>query len=210
MSPLQKTGVSLGLILLLFLAALYPVTHGFRALSADTARRLELASHPRPLPALPMIDAQMHQLALSDIPGPDKHWTIATLAYTRCVDICRTSASGLAFLQQSILESRLRDRLQLLTLSFDPAYDTPEQLQRYAAQLGAQPEYWRFATVTDTSALKPMLDLFDAVVLPNGMGGYDHNAALFLIDGNGKLVRAYDVNQPDMMWEDLLTIEALQ
>src|SRR5690606_15806639 len=134
----------------------------------------------------------------------------ATLAYTRCVDICRTSASGLAFLQQSILESRLHDRLQLLTLSFDPAYDTPEQLQRYALQLGAQPEYWRFATVTDTSALKPMLDLFDAVVLPNGMGGYDHNAALFLIDGNGKLVRAYDVNQPDMMWEDLLTIEALQ
>lgn len=207
MTPFQKTLVSLGLMLLLFLAALYPVTHGFRALSADTARRIALADAPRPLPAMPMIDAQLRQFALSDLPGPQNRWTIATLAYTRCVDICRTSASGLAFLQQAIEESGLQERVQLLTLSFDPAFDTPEQLRRYAEQLGAIPEQWRFATVTRTSDLKPMLDLFDAIVLPDGMGGYDHNAALFLIDSKGTVVRAYDVNQPDLMLDDLLTME---
>lgn len=210
MTAPRKTSLSLALILLLFLAALYPVTHGFRALSADTARRIALADAPRPLPDLPMIDAQFRQFPLSGLPGPSGRWTIATLAYTRCIDICRTSASGLAFLQQALQESRLRDRVQLLTLSFDPAFDTPEQLRRYADQLGAQPAHWRFATVTRSSALKPMLDLFDAIVLPDGMGGYDHNAALFLIDGAGRLMRAYDVNQPDLLLDDLLAMEALQ
>lgn len=208
MTRFQKTAVSLALILLLFLAALYPVTHGFRALSAETARRFELADSPRPLPDLPMIDAQLRQFSLSSLPGSARRWTIATLAYTRCIDICRTSASGLAFLQQAIQDSKqLQDRVQLLTLSFDPTFDTPEQLQRYAAQLGARPDYWRFATVTQASSLKPMLDLFDAIVLPDGMGGYDHNAALFLIDSSGKVMRAYDVNQPDLMLDDLLSME---
>lgn len=207
MTTPQKTALSLTLILLLILAALYPVTHGFRALSAETARRIELASAPRPLPDLPMIDAQLRQFSLSSLPGADRRWTIATLAYTRCIDICRTSASGLAFLQQAIQDNQLQDRVQLLTLSFDPKFDTPEQLRRYAEQLGARPAHWRFATVSQAHALKPMLDLFDAIVLPDGMGGYDHNAALFLIDGSGKVMRAYDVNQPDLMLDDLIAMD---
>ena len=204
MTPPHKTALSLILIIALFLAALYPATYGFRALSADTARRVALSDHPRPLSDLPMIDAQNRRFSLAEVPGPSKRWTIATLAYTRCIDICRTSASGLAFLQQSLQDSDLRNRVQLLTLSFDPAFDTPEQLHRYAKQLGAQPDLWRFATVDQAEAIKPLLDLFDTIVLDDGMDGYDHNAALFLINGTGQIMQVYDVNQPDILLDELL------
>ena len=45
----------------------------------------------------------------------------------------------------------------LVTISFDPEYDTPEVLNAYAASLGADPARWRFATLDDTALLKTVI-----------------------------------------------------
>jgi len=42
------------------------------------------------------------------------------------------------------------------------------------------------------------------VVLPDGLGGYSHNAAMFLIDESGRLRRAYDIDRPDLALTDYL------
>lgn len=186
--------------------ALYPMTRGYRAVSAESARRVDLMRQPRPLTPLAMIDQAGEQFLLPDIAAA-RTWTVATLVYTQCFTICRTSSAGLAYLQEALEQYGLSGKVRFLTLSFDPVRDTPSELSRYARRQGARAGIWRFATVASDDQLASMLDLFDIVVLPDGLGGYSHNAALFLIDGAGRIVRAYDVDRPDHVLADLVRAE---
>ncbi|MHA7684547.1 SCO family protein [Cupriavidus sp. PET2-C1] len=207
----SKTLAMVALVLVLAGAAVFATTRGLRTLSADGARRLDLARAPRELPALALLDQTGRQHAFGG-PMPQgegsgergRPVTLVTFVYTRCLAICRTSASGQAWLQQQLRERGLQDRVRLLTLSFDPARDTPAALLAYARTLRADPAIWTFATVAEPARLRGLLDAFGIVVLPDGLGGYSHNAALFLVDAQGRLAAAYDVERPDLALADVL------
>lgn len=201
---IARTLAAIVVVLALGLLAVGGVTRGFAAVTADGVRRIDLERAPRALPALPLIDQTGKTLSLADYGGASPYTTFVTLIYTSCETICRTSASGLAFLQQEIRKRGLEDRVRLLTLSFDPFNDTPTALDKYARGLGAETSIWRTATVAATPDLQAMLGLFDIVVLPDGLGGYSHNAALFRIDESGKLMKAYDIDRPDLALADYL------
>jgi len=191
------------LIAVAALAAFWTVTRGFQAVTSDGARRIDIARSPRPLPPTPVVDGAGREFRLSDIAAGGTEATFVTWVYTRCLTICRTSTYGQAYLQQEILARGLQDKVRLLTLSFDPVHDTPAVLSAYGRQLKADAGVWRFATVTETGSLLALLKLFEIVVLPDGAGGYSHNAALFLVDRHGRVVRAYDIDRPDLALADL-------
>jgi protein SCO1/2 len=199
-----RTAIATLLVALAATAAFAQITRGFRAVTADGARRVDLARSPRSLPAIPLIDSTGRTFPLSDIGEHVSQATLITLVYTHCVTICRTSVSGQAYLQEEIRARGLDHSVKLLTLSFDPARDTPEALAAYARQLKADTKVWTFATVADGNDLAALLKLFEIVVLPDGLGGYSHNAALFLVDPQARLVRAYDIDRPDTALADLL------
>ncbi|KJK26397.1 hypothetical protein UB46_00670 [Burkholderiaceae bacterium 16] len=187
-------------------AAVFATTRGLRTVSADGARRLDLARAPRELPALVLLDQAGARHAFGG-PAAAKGGaplTLVTFVYTQCTAVCRTSASGQAWLQQQLRERRLQDSVRLLTLSFDPVHDQPAVLRAYARTLRADPALWTFATVAEPARLRSLLDAFGIVVLPDGLGGYSHNAALFLVDGDGRLAAAYDVERPDLALADVL------
>jgi protein SCO1/2 len=200
-----RTVLATVLVALAAAAAFAQVTRGFRTVTADGARRIDLAASPRALPPIPMIDSDGRTFPLSGIDAGGAYPTVVTLLYTRCETICRASASGLAYLQQEIRARGLDDRVRLLTLSFDPQHDTPEVLAAYARRMKADAGMWRFATVAEGAQLPALLKLFDIVVLPDGLGGYSHNAALFLVDRKGRVARAYDIDKPDEVLADLLS-----
>lgn len=194
-----KTLLMVALVLAAAGAAVFATTRGLRTVSADGARRLDLARAPRELPALVLLDQAGARHAFGGAP-----LTLVTFVYTQCTAVCRTSASGQAWLQQQLRERRLQDSVRLLTLSFDPVHDQPAVLRAYARTLRADPALWTFATVADPARLRSLLDAFGIVVLPDGLGGYSHNAALFLVDGHGRLAAAYDVERPDLALADVL------
>lgn len=182
----------------LALAAFSGVTRGFAAVTSDGVRRADIAQAPRALPDLALVDGAGRSLRLSDYAAPNAPITFVTLQYLRCQTVCLTSASGQSWLQAEIRVRGLEGQMRLLTLSFDPANDTPAVLAAHARRLDADPALWRFATVADPAQLARMLSLFGVVVLPDGLGGYVHNAALFVIDGQGRLAQAHDVDRPDI------------
>jgi protein SCO1/2 len=182
----------------LALSAFAGVTRGFAAVTSDGVRRADIAQAPRALPDLALVDGAGRTLALSDYAASEAPITFVTLQYLRCQSVCLTSASGQSWLQSEIQARGLEGTMRLLTLSFDPANDTPAVLAAHARRLHADPALWRFATVADPAHLARMLSLFGVVVLPDGLGGYAHNAALFVIDGQGRLAQAYDVDRPDV------------
>jgi len=188
----------------LALAAFAGVTHGFAAVTSDGVRRADIARTPRVLPDLGLVDASGQRLSLRDYGLPSSRVTFVTLVYVRCRTVCLTSAAGQSWLQGEIRDRGLQDKVRLLTLSFDPHNDTPQVLAEHARRLEADEGFWRFATVRDAVDLPQMLKLFDIVVLSDSLGGYSHNAALFLIGEDGRLSRAYDVDRPDIALADYL------
>lgn len=199
-----RSGLTLVVILILGLAAFAAVTSGFAAVTADGVRRIQLKREPRSLPSLPLLDAQGRSLSLENYGSPAPMVTFVTMVYLQCQSICRTSVSGQSWMQHAIQSRGLENKVRLLTLSFDPANDTPQVMRDYARRVGADPALWQFATVQNPRDLPALLKTFDIIVLPDGLGGYSHNAALFLIDHHGRLSRAYDIDRPDLALADYL------
>ncbi len=73
---------------------------------------------------------------------------LLTFIYTRCPlpDFCPRMDSLFAGVQRAIRAGRVGGPVHLLSVSFDPDYDTPEVLKVHAAQVGADPALWTFAT----------------------------------------------------------------
>jgi len=178
---------SLAASLLVSLAAVaifWQGTDGFRAITAEAARREQVLREPRPIPAV---------VRLQDYGG---RMVALEFVYTRCRTLCRLL--GAEFLQiRKLLEAeRLAGDVALVSISFDPAYDTPAQLRRYARAHGADGEHWRVARVRNVADRDALLRAFGVVIVADELGGYEHNAAIHLLDSRGRLVRIADLGSP--------------
>ncbi|MGH7411839.1 MAG: SCO family protein [Candidatus Methylomirabilis sp.] len=71
-----------------------------------------------------------------------KIW-IVNLIYTHCPDTCPLQGAEMAKLQADLLTE---PDIRLVSISVDPARDTPEVLSRYARRFGADPKQWLFLT----------------------------------------------------------------
>ncbi len=72
-----------------------------------------------------------------------------TFIYTRCPipTFCPMMDRHFASIQRTLAEdAELRDRVALMSVSFDPMYDTPPVLKAHAESLDADPATWSFLT----------------------------------------------------------------
>ncbi|CAG9170665.1 hypothetical protein LMG23992_01707 [Cupriavidus laharis] len=199
----RGTLVATALVSALAAFAFGHVTRGFRVVTSDGARQYDLARAPVALPDMELADASGRRFHLRELGNPQRQ-TLVTFLYTHCLTVCRSSASGQAYLQAELIARGLSGRYQLLAISFDPDRDTLDVLRAYGRKQGADPAVWRMATVADAADLPALLKTFGIVVLPDGRGDYVHNAAHFLIDGQGRLARAYDIDRPDAVLADIV------
>jgi protein SCO1 len=163
------------------------LTEGFEVWTAEGARRLQVANAPVSAPYAVLVGNDIDGITLHDLLARPGRVTIASFIYTRCPSVCQALGSNL---QQ--LQAALEPNIQLLSISFDPAHDDAEQLRRYAALWHADARHWRMATVPDADQMRRLLDAWQVVVIDDGRGGFEHNAALLVIDRRGRLVRIFD------------------
>ena len=88
--------------------------------------------------------------------------------------------------------------VRLLSLSFDGARDDAPALQRYARGLNADARLWRFARVPDPTEQRSLLARLGVVVIPDGRGDYEHNAALLVFDRAGRMRRVFDLAEQQL------------
>jgi cytochrome oxidase Cu insertion factor (SCO1/SenC/PrrC family) len=93
-----------------------------------------------PAPDFTLIERGGQLLTTADLHG--KVW-IANLIFTRCADTCSLVSRSMAQLQQAFATE---DDVRMVSITVDPAHDTPEALARYADKLGADPQRWLFLT----------------------------------------------------------------
>lgn len=139
---------------------------------------------------------------------------VITFIYTRCPlpDFCPLMDRHFKQLQQAIgASSTLRGRVHLVSITVDPAFDTPAVLRKHAAELGANPAVWTFLTSEepDAKAFAGSLGVF--VSRGHGdQGAIVHNLRTAIVDPQGRLAKIYDGNDwtPDQILRDLEPIVA--
>jgi protein SCO1/2 len=166
------------------------LTHDFQVWTAEGARRLEVALQPVSAPAVAIDGPGIAPQALSRHLADGETVTLVDFVYTRCQSVCLAMGSSFQQMQQQ-LQAR-RGKVKLLSISFDGSHDTPGVLQPYASKLSADPALWRFARVQDARETQRLLSDFQVVVVPDGLGDFQHNAAFLVIDQKGRLVRIFD------------------
>ena len=74
--------------------------------------------------------------------------------------------------------------------------DDVAALREWATRHGADGQRWRVARPRDPPRTAALLSAFGVVAVPDGLGGYEHNAAIHLLDDAGRLVRISDIEAP--------------
>lgn len=193
MSVLRTLLASL-LILAAGVATLAATTDGFRAFTSETARRIDVREHPRLLPSLPLQVADGRRVDFASLRG---RWLLVDFIYTRCTTYCSVQGSELARLQTRLAGPIAGGRVSLLSISFDPARDDPEALAAYQRRSGDRGAGWIAARPTNTADLEALMRGFGVTVIPDGLGGYVHNAAIAVVDPAGRLVAILDWDATD-------------
>jgi len=125
--------------------------------------------------------------SLRDLRG---HRVALTFAYTRCPlpEFCPLMDRHFVAIQKAIAQAPAMADVRLVTVTMDPAYDTPAVLQAHAARLGANPKVWSFLTPEPAGA--PLFfEQFGLLVEREGDGPGDitHNLRTLVLDPDGRL-----------------------
>lgn len=128
------------------------------------------------------------------------HPTIVNFVFTRCDTVCPIISMKMQRLQDK-LSDRRAESIKLLSISVDPAYDTPERLAAFAQRYKARPDKWRFLTgpVDKVRALVEgpfMNSMIQEGLSPSGAPEISHSGYFALVDGDLKIRGVY--NSSDM------------
>jgi protein SCO1/2 len=168
------------------------LTHDFQVWTAEGARRLEVALRLVPTPAVRVDGAGIPPQPLAGLLADGRTVTVVDFVYTRCETVCLALGTVFQQLQVALQDDDAGGRMKLLSISFDPAHDDPPALANYAARMNADPSLWRFVRVPVASESSRLLGAFQIVVVARGSGDYEHNAALLVVDPQGRLRRVFD------------------
>jgi protein SCO1 len=221
-----RTGLTLALAMFSFAGLAHDPGSHKPSRGASTDPRVEFA-FPLPEPGsyeLPpimsaaggvVLDEEGVKLDLAEILR-DRIIVLAFI-YTRCGDVCPTASLQLSALQDLATETpEVARGLRLLSMSFDPDYDTPNVMAEHARLWRSQkmdaPE-WHFLTAPDRVTLAPLLAAYNQSIGPKSDKGssaseFYHIFRAFLIDRNGKVRNIYSLDflDPKLVVTDIKTL----
>jgi protein SCO1/2 len=147
-----------------------------------------LATHT-PAPDCALVDSGGRHFQVTDYRG---QVLVISFIFTRCPlpDFCPRMSSRLAELPGALSDAGAR--WHLLSISFDPEYDTPERLAAYGAGFGADPARWTFAMGEERAVLE-FGAAFGLAVQRTG-AGFEHNLRTVVIDPRGRVAHIFSGN----------------
>jgi len=141
------------------------------------------------------------------------HRVALTFVYTRCPlpEFCPLMNQRFLALQERLARVPAFADVRLLTMSLDPAFDTPQVLKPYAMALGANSAVWTFLTAApdDAAAFMAQFGII-AERDPSNEVQITHNLRTAVIGADGRLHTIHTGNRwtPDELVADLTTAAA--
>jgi len=149
---------------------------------------VRLFDPPRELPGFSLRQSDGTPLVPGELKG---HWTLVSLGFTHCPDICPTTLATMAQAQKQWASIPESTRPRLLFISADPERDTPGRTGEYAHAFHRD----TLAATADVPALenfaRSLSMVFAKVPAPEGTPAdqysVDHSAAMAVLDPQGRM-----------------------
>jgi protein SCO1 len=124
---------------------------------------------------------------LADFRG---HRVVLTFMYTRCPlpEFCPLMDRNFVAVQRALAKAPQFADVRLLSVTMDPAFDTPAVLKAHAARLQADPATWSFIS-PEPGGAPAFFEQFGLIVERQGSGAGDitHNLRTVVLDADGKV-----------------------
>lgn len=169
------------------------------------ARDVERLNEGDALPEYHFIDQNGKAFSTKDFAGQA---LAINFLFTRCPypTFCPLMANNFEAAQKKLLASAdAPTNWHLLTISFDPDYDTPAVLKHYAASHDANPEHWTFAT-GQLVDIRAIAEQFGLTFWRDESGGLNHNLRTAIIDASGRVQKVFGGNEwkPDELISEII------
>lgn len=162
------------------------------------------------LPEFALTDDKGQPFTRADLAGG--RVSIVNFIFTRCQGPCPRMTSAMAGLQAQLRETPMWPRLQLVSVSVDPEYDTPPVLAQYAGWAHAEAGKWRFVTGSRAAVWDLIVEGFKLPVgeaVDNPDEPIYHSQKFVLVDGQGRVRGAYDGLEPEGVAAMLRDVQTL-
>lgn len=144
---------------------------------------------------------------------------LLTFIYTRCplADFCPRMSRNFAAIDKTLAaDPELYKKTHLLSVSFDPEYDTPQVLRSYGSSYTGRYtqetfQHWDFAAPSKND-LPAVLRFFDVGATPEKDHTITHSLSTIVIGPDGKVFKWYPTNDwtPDQIVSDVKQLIAQQ
>ncbi len=150
------------------------------------------------VPNFKLLNQSNHTIDLKQFRGKV---VVMTFIYTRCplADYCPRMSHNFAEIDKALqADPALYKNTHLLSVSFDPTYDTPKVLRSYGGAytgnyVNETFQHWEFAAPS-VAELPSMEQFFDVGVTPGENGTLQHSLSTVVIGKDGKIVAFYPTN----------------
>jgi protein SCO1/2 len=183
----KTVGASLG-VATLGAGLLWHLTAGLTLFTSESWRRDAIEKNPIALPDVSLQDEQGQFFKLRSLCG---QVMVLDFIYTQCPTICKSLGAISSQLAQRWTQNG--HPVTVLSISFDPANDEPAQLADFKKRMETQVSPWRLARPTQLKESDQLLAVAGVVVIPDGMQGYDHNAALHIVNKDCRITQILDI-----------------
>ena len=147
----------------------------------------------KPAPEFTLTSQSGQQIRLSQFRGK---LVLVNFIYTHCTDVCPLTTGALMLVQRRLMERGWWAKdVVFISITTDPARDTPAVLKQYARRYRADPAGWHFLTA-DLKTLTRVYRQYGIEIQPREKGLQDHLLPTFVIDRKGTVLGAYPPN-PD-------------
>ena len=134
---------------------------------------------------------------------------LVSFIFTTCNGSCPATTHRMARVAELLKDKGLfdGDRVRLVSVTLDPARDTPDVLKRYRRLYEADPAHWNFLTGTPDEVGK-VLDAWGMWTKPSANGQLDHPSRVFLLDKRGRVREIYSLEffKPAWAVEDVQSL----
>jgi protein SCO1/2 len=182
--------LSLGLLLFGLL-----VGQGSASPSAVPASRLAVIQKA---PDFTLTTQAGETLGLSDLKGKV---LLVSFVFTTCNGTCPATTHRMGQVQQALKERGLLEggRVRLLSITLDPARDTPEVLRNYMKLYDADAANWSFLTGPPEQVEKTVA-AWGMWAKPAANGQLDHPSRVYLVDAQGRVREIYNLSFLKVPW----------
>ncbi len=165
----------------------------------------------RTISSMDLVDQEGEPVNLQTFRG--QPW-FANIIFTRCPGPCARMTQKMRQLQEALPAEA--SEVQLVSLTTDPDFDTPEVLSQYARKFQADIRSWKFLTGTKEEIVRVSTQEWLLVMLEKGEAEREspndiflHSTLTVLMDGLGRIRGTYEILEEGQLEEALDDLQRL-